>query len=68
MFPPLCLIGEGGEMSIEDYKDLVKKLDAEAEAPEAPVRSWLFDKLFSSGQWDKDFMEWTKEYWVEGDD
>ncbi len=67
MFPPLCLIGDNGEMSIEDYKELVKELDAEAEAPEAPVRSWLFDKLFSSGQWDKDFMEWAKEYWVEGD-
>ncbi len=68
MFPPLCLIGEDGEMSIEDYKELVKKLDAEAEAPEAPVRSWLFDKLFDGSQWDGDFFQWAKEYWVKGDD
>lgn len=68
MFPPLCLIGEDGEMSIEEYKELVKELDEEAGAPSAPVRSWLFDTLFGEGQWDDDFLQWAKEYWTEGDD
>lgn len=72
MFPPLCLIGDGGEMDIEKYKELVKKLDEQgvspADAPGAPVRSWFFDQLFGESNWDKDFMKWAKEYWVDGDD
>jgi stage II sporulation protein R len=71
MFPPLCLVGDDGNMDMEQYKDLVKALgddDVTLEnAPDAPVRSWLFDKLAGEQQWDKDFVNWAKEFWLGGD-
>jgi stage II sporulation protein R len=71
MFPPLCLVGEDGQMDMEQYKDLVKQLDAEGitpeDMPEAPVRSWFYDKLIGSKQWDKDFLQWAKDFWLGGE-
>jgi stage II sporulation protein R len=65
MFPPLCLVGEGGEMDMQEYMDLVEQLDREGvtpeSMPEAPVRSWLYDKLFGEAQWDGDFFKWAKD-------
>ena len=72
IFPPLCLMSDG-DMDMEQYRALVQKLEeggaiAEGDAvPTAPVRSWLFDKLVGEGQWDKDFLQWAKKYWISGD-
>ena len=30
------------------------------------VRSWLFDKVADGKQWDANFAEWTKKYWLSG--
>lgn len=72
MFPPLCLIGDDGEMDIEKYKELVKELNKQGispeDAPDAPVRSWFFDQLFSKTKWNDEFYGWAKDYWSEGDD
>jgi stage II sporulation protein R len=72
MFPPLFLVGENGEMNMQDYMDLVKSLDEQGitpdTAPEAPVRSWLYDKFFGNKQWDKDFLEWAKEFLLGSED
>ncbi len=67
MFPPLCLVGDGGEMDMEQYMDLVRQLDEGDAAPNAPVRSWLFDNLFGGEQWDRDFFKWAKEYLMGSD-
>ena len=71
MFPPLCLTSETGEMDLDAYKALVKELDEQGlleggDVPEAPVRSWLFDKVADGKQWDANFAEWTKKYWLSG--
>jgi stage II sporulation protein R len=65
MFPPLCLVGDG-DMDMQEYIDLVKSIQAGDDAPPAPVRSWLFDKLFGNQDWDEEFMKWAREYWMGG--
>lgn len=68
LFPPLCLIGEDGEMDVEQYKDLVRALDEEGVPPKAPVRSWLFDALLGEEKWDEQFLDWAREHWLGGRD
>jgi stage II sporulation protein R len=68
MFPPLCLVGDDGDMDMEQYMDLVESLKDGDAAPDAPVRSWLFDNLFGKQQWDDDFLKWAREYWLGGED
>jgi stage II sporulation protein R len=71
MFPPLCLIGDGGNMDMDQYKELVKELqDAGVTpdtAPDAPVHSWIYDQLFGSKQWDSNFYQWAKDNWLGGE-
>lgn len=71
MFPPLCLVGDGGDMDMQQYTDLVKALEDEGvtpdTAPDAPVHSWLYDQIFGDAKWNDIFMQWAKEYWVGGD-
>lgn len=72
MFPPLCLVGDDGEMNMQDYMDLVKSLDEDgvlpANVPEAPVRSWLYDKIIGAKDWDKDFLQWAKDFLLGSED
>jgi stage II sporulation protein R len=68
MFPPLCLVGDSGDMDMEQYMDLVDSLGDGDAAPDAPVRSWLFDNMFGRQQWDEDFLKWAKKYWLGGED
>lgn len=72
MFPPLCLIGENGEMNMDEYMDLIEALKdggvTPKTAPDAPVHSWLFDQLFGEKQWNDNFMQWAKDYWTGGED
>lgn len=68
MFPPLCLIGDGGDMDMEQYMELVESLEEGDDAPDAPVRSWLFDNLFGGEQWNENFLDWAREYWLGGED
>ncbi len=72
LFPPLCLTSETGEMDLQEYKELVKQLDEAGvldseDAPEAPVRSWLYDKLKGETDWNVRFAHWTKQYWLSGE-
>lgn len=70
MFPPLCLVSGDGEMDTEKYLELVKELGDEGlapgDAPEAPVRSWIFDQIFGGKNWDAVFLQWAKDYWLGG--
>jgi stage II sporulation protein R len=72
MFPPLCLIGENGEMNMDEYMDLIEELKDKGitpqMAPDAPVHSWIYDQLFGEKQWNDSFLQWAKEYWTGGED
>ncbi len=67
MFPPLCLVGADENFDIEKYKQMVRDLKQGGEQPEAPVRSWLADKMGAGKQWDSSFADWVKEFWLSGD-
>ena len=77
MFPPLCLVAADSDFDLEKYKKLVKDMEVQnagqvaskvAKTPEAPVRSWLVDKTGGADRWDKDFMDWVKQFWLSGEE